>query len=166
MLITRGGFTILDYAIAAGFLAPIVFVDLKRKRIPDALVYPAILALGGWRLLSGRLPPGALLELAVGFASLGALWLASRGRIGLGDAKLSAFLAFLLGLQGWIVAVFLASLGGVTFTLVGMRLGRMTGRESLPFAPFLAAGTAAVGAATALLPGGLPVGRLWLETVK
>ncbi len=160
---STGAFEIVDGALAAAFIVPIVCFDLRQRRIPDALLIPALLALAAWRLLSGRLGPGCLPDLLVGFGVIIALRLASGGKIGLGDAKLSAFLAFLLGLQGWFVAVFLASLSGVVYALVGRRLGRMTGRESLPFAPFLAAGAAAAAAAMALFPADLPADRLWLR---
>ena len=47
--------------------------------------------------------------------------------------------------------------------LLGVLGGRLTGRESLPFAPFLAGGAAVAAAAMALFPAALPADRLWLR---
>ena len=76
----------------------------------------------------------------VGFSVFLLLWLIAKKRIGLGDAKLSALLGFLLGLWGWALAVFLASLGGVIFVLLRYASGRKAVTESIAFAPFFIAG--------------------------
>jgi prepilin signal peptidase PulO-like enzyme (type II secretory pathway) len=134
---------VLEGVIALGVLAPIFYYDIRERRIPDVLTFSGIAALLACRLAAGRFSAVDLAAGLVGFGAIGAFWLFSRGRIGLGDAKLSALLALLLGLWGWILAVFLASFTGILCCLVMMALGRMSGRESIPFAPFLILGAAA-----------------------
>ena len=81
-----------------------------------------------------------LLNGAIGFVFIFILWFFSRGKIGLGDAKLSAFMAVVLGFMGWITAIFLASLTGLIFGLVLIKIGRIDKKERIPFGPFLASG--------------------------
>ena len=138
-----GPIAILEGAIAAGFIVPILVFDLRERRIPDLLTLPAIGALLAFRLLTGRFALGDLAAGAAGFGVFALLGLASGGRLGLGDAKLSAFLGLLLGFWGWLAAVFLASLTGTLFVLGRAAAGGTSARESVPFAPFLALGAAA-----------------------
>ena len=37
----------------------------------------------------------------------------SKGKIGLGDAKLSAVMGLFLGIEGWLIAMFMASFFGL-----------------------------------------------------
>ncbi len=66
--------------------------------------------------------------------------LVSRGRLGPGDAKLSALIGFVLGLRGWLVAMLAASFAGTAVALALIAAGRLRRSDPLAFAPFLAAG--------------------------
>ena len=81
-----------------------------------------------------------MLSGAAGFLFIFVLWFFSRGKIGLGDAKLSAFMAVVLGFIGWITAIFFASLTGLIFGLILIKLGKIDKKERIPFGPFLASG--------------------------
>jgi leader peptidase (prepilin peptidase)/N-methyltransferase len=77
---------------------------------------------------------------AVGFVFIFILWIFSRGKIGLGDAKLSALIAVVLGLNGWIAAIFIASTSGLVAGLALVKMGKIEKKEPIPFGPFLALG--------------------------
>jgi prepilin signal peptidase PulO-like enzyme (type II secretory pathway) len=141
----------------AAFLIAIAVYDVRRQRIPNVAVYPALaVALvvafirpdGTWWsfLLAG-------LTAAAFFIAIGAI---SPGAMGGGDAKLAALIGLVAGWPGVLVAVFVAFAVGAAVGLLLIALGRLGRREPLPFAPALA-----VGAATAALAGRQVVGLLW-----
>jgi prepilin signal peptidase PulO-like enzyme (type II secretory pathway) len=141
----------------AAFLIGISVYDVRRHRIPNVAVYPAVLVAtavafvrpdGAWWtfLLSG-------LGAAAFFIVLGSL---SRGSMGMGDAKLAALIGLVAGWPAVLVALFVAfALGAVTGVLL-MAIGRLGRRDPLPFAPALA-----VGAATAAVAGRQLAGLIW-----
>ena len=141
----------------AAFLIGISVYDMRRHRIPNVAVYPAILVAlvvafvrpdGAWWtfVLSG-------LGAAVFFIVLGAV---SAGGMGMGDAKLAALIGLVAGWPAVVVAIFVAfALGAVAGVLL-MAVGRLGRRDPLPFAPALA-----VGAATAAVAGRQLAGLIW-----
>lgn len=141
----------------AAFLIAIAVYDVRRQRIPNVAVYPALaLALavafirpdGPWWsfLLAG-------LSAAAFFVAIGAI---SPGAMGGGDAKLAALIGSMAGWPGVLVALFVAFAVGAAVGLLLIALGRHGRRDPLPFAPALA-----VGAATAALAGRQVAGLLW-----
>jgi prepilin signal peptidase PulO-like enzyme (type II secretory pathway) len=130
----------LEPAVFVACLAPVVYVDLKQHRIPDLFLALAAALLLALRAAQRSLRVEQLAGAAVGFALFLGLWAASRGRLGFGDVKLSGLVGFLVGAQGWVVAVFLASLGGVLAILLRRLLLRVSLQERVAFAPFLIGG--------------------------
>lgn len=138
-----------DGAILVLFAAfgPLVWIDWKRKRLPDPITLPLIfagvlLAVGGDRVLDAAL--GASLGYAA-FRAFGLLWETLRGvdALGQGDAKLFAAIG---AFMGWAVlpeVAFIAALLGIA---LGAARKMLTGDEEIPFGPALAAGTLAVWA--------------------
>jgi prepilin signal peptidase PulO-like enzyme (type II secretory pathway) len=130
--------------VAAGFcavLSVLAAFDLERRIIPNRVVVPAgILVLVGDIAVepdrAAEWTIAALATLAVGVL----ISLASRGGIGMGDAKLG----FLLGAGlGWSVLAGLvyASLAlFVAAVVVLVRNGAGARKDTLPFGPFLALG--------------------------
>jgi leader peptidase (prepilin peptidase)/N-methyltransferase len=152
--VVGGGWSPWAVVALAGWAAaavPLSFIDLAVHRLPDRLTLPAavwVLAWLGVAALAGD--PGsawaraAVSGLAIGLAfALVTLILGARG-FGLGDAKLALGAGALLGWLGWtavVAGLFLAFLGSglvATGLLVTRRVSR---RDTLPFGPFLAAGT-------------------------
>ncbi|PWU22214.1 MAG: hypothetical protein C5B48_10445 [Candidatus Rokuibacteriota bacterium] len=130
--------------VAAGFCAVLVVlaaIDLERRIIPNRIVLPA-----GILVLLGNIAvePGKAREWVIAaFAALlvgVVLSLATRGGVGMGDAKL----AFLLGAGlGWSVvgAVVVASLLMFVVAIVLLaRRGMAARKDAVPFGPFLAFG--------------------------
>jgi prepilin signal peptidase PulO-like enzyme (type II secretory pathway) len=121
-------------------LATAAAIDLRSRRIPNWLTYPAICAALAVAALDGRLAP------ALAGATVGALlfilpiFLYGRKGAGGGDVKLAAFIGSVLGVSGTLAALFVAGLVATAVLAVGIASGRLTRRTPVPFGPFLAVG--------------------------
>jgi len=144
-------------AAYAAFLIAIAVYDVRRQRIPNVAVYPAItVALvvafvrpdGAWWsfLLAG-------LAAAAFFIAIGMI---THGAMGGGDIKLVGLIGLVAGWPGVFVAIFVAFAVGAAVGLLLIAIGQLGRHESLPFAPALA-----VGAATSALAGRQLAGLLW-----
>jgi len=106
-------------------MAVLAFIDWDHQILPDVITLPGIL-IG----IAGSLLPGAFISwreagLAAGFGYIAFLLVAEgyarlRGTEGLGqgDWKLAAMMGSFLGIQRLMLAVFLASLSGMTYGLI------------------------------------------------
>ncbi|WP_232306726.1 prepilin peptidase [Thermobifida cellulosilytica] len=129
-------------------------VDLRVRRLPDALVrpaYPVALALLGGTALTVPHGRSAFLGALVGMACLWAfywlLWFVYPAGMGWGDVKLSGLVGLYLGWAGPGPAVsgaFAAFLASSCVGLVLVLLGRAGRRTELPFGPFMVGGALAV----------------------
>ncbi|KPJ84652.1 MAG: hypothetical protein AMS17_15950 [Spirochaetes bacterium DG_61] len=131
----------IDFLLLLIFLIPIVIFDIKEKRIPDLFVLPGIGIFLIKRLIEREIPVYmVLINGVVGFAFIFLLFVFSKGKIGLGDAKLSALISLALGVKLWMIAIFIASFTGVLFALILIAFRKMKWKTRLPFAPFLSFG--------------------------
>ncbi|HEB11965.1 MAG TPA: prepilin peptidase [Spirochaetales bacterium] len=137
---TDSKINIVEGLISIPFLASILYYDIKEKKIPDLFTYSGMLVILIVRLLQGYFSPWYLIDAFVGFSLIWLFFIFSKGRIGLGDAKLSAFISIIVGVWAWALAIFFASFSGLLFILVMIKLQKMTTKESIPFAPFLVLG--------------------------
>jgi leader peptidase (prepilin peptidase)/N-methyltransferase len=108
------------------FAVPITIYDLREFRVPDVLSLGGILAFVllrvlGWTYFIRK---------------------ATRGKLGLGDAKFSALIAVAAGTRGWLVAVLVASLAGLLCAAIMIGALKASGKTRIAFAPFLALGGA------------------------
>jgi leader peptidase (prepilin peptidase)/N-methyltransferase len=145
-----GWFEMVAFLVLTSVSIALALIDLDTRRLPNAIVLPALLAgivlLGAAALLRGDL--AALAGAAIGGAALFALYLllalVSAGRgMGMGDVKLAAVLGLYLGFLGWgnlLVGAFAAFLFGGLFGLALM-LARRAGRKTaIPFGPWMILG--------------------------
>jgi leader peptidase (prepilin peptidase) / N-methyltransferase len=131
---------VLLLAVAIGVL--LAAIDIRCLRLPDPLVAALAVVIVVPLTLSGE---AGRAFLAAGLVGLGYLLVAllPGGGLGLGDVKLAAVLAFVLGFIGWpavVVGVIAPHLinGPIALALlVRRRAGR---RSALPFGPALLAG--------------------------
>lgn len=133
-------------------LTAICFIDLKHRLIPNSLVaagviYAVVLELPALLnlifpvhplLLTGLEPLDALLGFLTGGGLLLAVYFLSRGGMGAGDVKLVAMIGLFTGLRGVAIVLFLSFLFGALTGLTLMALKKLTRKDALPFAPFLA----------------------------
>jgi leader peptidase (prepilin peptidase)/N-methyltransferase len=125
------------------FAVPITIFDLKEFRIPDALTIGGILLFFVIRLLA-REEPFLLLCIEC-FTGFGFFWLVrflTKGRLGLGDAKYSAFIAVSAGLYPWFAALFIACAAGLAAAAIPIVFFKADRGMRIPFAPFLSIGGA------------------------
>jgi len=133
-------------------LAVIAYSDFRDRRIPNCIIYPAILvALGAmfhfpdW----GRFPGwgSALLGGAIAALFFGIIPIRIYGpeRHGVGDVKLAFFIGLIFGLSMTLFwALFAGASSAALVGLVGISLGKMTLKSPLPFGSFLALGAIAL----------------------
>lgn len=122
---------------------PVTIIDVREYRIPDFLTFGGIAAFILLKLLWNEQPAWTLVsEGAVGFGVFGLIWWITRGQIGLGDAKYSAFIAVAAGFSTWFAALFIASVVGVVTAAVLIVLFKADRTTRIPFAPFLTVGAA------------------------
>lgn len=128
-------------AVFSGVLVVIAAIDLERRIIPNRIVLPAgVVVLAGNALVGTSSAWEYVISAGVALAVASVISLASRGGLGMGDAKL----CFLLGAGlGWNVvgALLLASIGAFLAAItILVRRGTGARKETFPFGPFLALG--------------------------
>ena len=77
---------------------------------------------------------------AAGFALMAAILIASRGKMGFGDAMLAMGIGAFMGLKMTILALYLGFLAGGITVLPLLIAKKVTRKTAVPFAPFLFAG--------------------------
>ncbi|MDQ2662260.1 MAG: A24 family peptidase [Actinomycetota bacterium] len=127
----------------------LTLVDLAEKRLPNAVVFPALAAVA-LLLVPATLASGTwwpLLRALAGAAGMFAVYfvlaLVSPSSMGMGDVKLSLVIGLLLGwfgLNAWLVGLLAAFVVGGVIAIVALALRRVTLRGSIPFGPSMLAG--------------------------
>jgi leader peptidase (prepilin peptidase)/N-methyltransferase len=128
-------------AFMAVVLVTLSATDLERRIIPNRVVLPAtvVVLIGSLAVAPTHTQNHVLAALAAGLAFV-IPSLISRSAVGMGDAKLAAFLGAGLG-WGAFGAIALAFFSVFPFALAALVRGGLSARKStLPFGPFLAFG--------------------------
>ncbi|MGR0320934.1 prepilin peptidase [Agromyces sp. ZXT2-3] len=135
-------------ALAAAGVA-LSIVDLTEKRLPNAMVFPTLLAVGVLLVPASALT-GEWLRLAwaaVGSAGMFLFYfvlaLISPKAMGMGDVKFALPLGLALGWFGWfmwVAGLFGAFLVGGVVAIAALALRRVTLKGSVPFGPSMVAG--------------------------
>lgn len=130
-----------------GLLVAISVIDIRTYRIPNVLVYPAVLISASFIVL-GDLAGGHLhaLRALVGFLAYGVglliVALISPRGMGMGDVKLAGLIGLVLGSIG-LGLVGVAAGAGILFGGVGAVVALVFGgnrKTRVPYGPFMAAG--------------------------
>jgi leader peptidase (prepilin peptidase)/N-methyltransferase len=130
-----------------GLLLALSVIDARTKKLPNRLVYPALLLSVGY-LLVARLVGAEvdLLRSALGFLALGGglllVAIVAPAGMGMGDVKLAALIGLVLGSRGLAPVAVAAGVGillGGLAAIVALVAGASR-KQALPFGPFLAAG--------------------------
>jgi Flp pilus assembly protein protease CpaA len=102
----------------AAFLIGISVYDMRRHRIPNVAVYPAVLVALGFAFVRPDGPWWTFLLSGLGAAAFFiVLGTVSAGGMGMGDAKLAALIGLVAGWPAVLVAIFVAfALGAIAAT--------------------------------------------------
>ena len=139
------------YCVLFSFFVVLFFTDLEYGILPDKIVFPATIAALAWRTAPLVFSSKSLI-LNTSYWMLPAFGLAfffllliiiTRGRgMGFGDVKLGFLIGLVLGWPQTLVAAVLAFLFGGLVSVILLIGGRKHFGETVPFGPFLIAGTA------------------------
>lgn len=139
----------LIYMIFFGALIASSFIDLELRIIPNSLTLGAWAVTLIFALFQARgfplsfemaLVSGISFYLLFWFVSRFYYWLTGEEGLGGGDVKFVGFIGSVVGLQGSIVVLLVASFVGAAAALLMMLLYRKTKKYPIPFGPFLALG--------------------------
>ncbi|SEK33307.1 prepilin peptidase [Streptacidiphilus jiangxiensis] len=150
-LVVREGFSLLmpAHAAFAVLAAALTALDLRLRRLPDALTLPALPVLLALLALPGD--GSALLRALLAALVLIAAYyvLAFFGGAGFGDVKAAGAVGLVLGFTGWhavLAGTLYASLLAAVLAVVLLASRKASRRTQIPFGPFMT-----VGALLALL---------------
>lgn len=144
-----GPLKILRYCLLVGALVPIGYKDHKEKIIPnrwllglvgirtvlfvaESVCYPSFIGENVKFILGGAAAGGLLL-----FAA----YVISRHGIGAGDIKLFAVIGMYIGSQRTYIVILTSLLIAACYSAVKMLRKRLTTKDEIAFAPFIAIGT-------------------------
>lgn len=131
----------------AGLMVAISVIDVHTRRIPNRLVYPA-LVIAAAVIIAGDLAGGGLdaLDAGIGLFAYGfgllIIALISPKGMGMGDVKLAGLIGLVLGSIG-LGAVAVAAGMGILLGGVGAIVALLAGagrKSAIPFGPYLASG--------------------------
>jgi leader peptidase (prepilin peptidase)/N-methyltransferase len=139
--------TFARHAMLLLLLIPITFIDLQHRLILNKITYPGML-IGlllsllespqqFWQPVTGLVAGGGAL-LLIGWAGQKVFKQESMGG---GDVKLAAMIGAYLGAPRTLAVLFLAFVIAAVISLVGMALGKLHRRSTIPFGPFIALAT-------------------------
>lgn len=128
-------------AVLCPTLVLLAAIDARHKLLPNAIILPAVLAVG---LILAAYAPGSFLSHLAWGAGLAGFFLLfgilSRGGIGMGDVKLGFLLGLALGPQT-LAAALIGCAGLLVAALYVLATRGLSARkDALPFGPFLALG--------------------------
>lgn len=130
-------------------LVALSLIDLEHKILPNAIVYPSVVAAIPLLAAIAALGPGldawvrALLGGAAGAGGFLVVALISPAGMGMGDVKLAGLIGLFLTYLGWgrlVVAFFAAFAVGAVVGIGLMVVGRAGRKTAIPFGPFMALG--------------------------
>ena len=136
-------------------LLAISLIDLKHRIVPNRIVAAGLIAalifylpklLSYWLQIPSILlviqdPLDGLLGMLLGSGIMLVIFLVSKGGMGAGDIKLMAMIGLYVGLRGTAVVLFLGFIFGALVGITFMALRKLTRKDALPFAPYLALAT-------------------------
>jgi leader peptidase (prepilin peptidase) / N-methyltransferase len=137
------------YLYLAAIAVVLSIVDLAEKRLPNRVVYPALVVVPALLAIAAALTGSWLSLLGAVFGAVGlfvfyfVLALVSPAGIGMGDVKLAAVLGFALGYLGWtplLVGSMAGFIVGGLVSVIALATRRVTLRSSIPFGPSMLAG--------------------------
>lgn len=124
-----------------GFLVVLSLIDLKSRRVPNYLVYPAIVIT---LLFKGLVSPQALAEAGVGGGMAFLIFYLTAwmrpGDLGGGDIKLATLIGIGFGFPRMVWALLVGAVVGGAVAVSLLLIWRRSAKSRIPYAPFLCLG--------------------------
>jgi len=140
------GFETLIYYLFMAALLAVTFIDIDHRIIPDVITLPGIpIGFAASFALPAITTKDSLLGILIGGGSLFLVaWLytllTKKEGMGGGDIKLLAMMGAIVGWQGVLFTIFVASLVGTLAGFAVMLKSRKGMKLAVPFGPFLSIG--------------------------
>ena len=143
-----GGTKIVRYLVLFCALLLCSYTDVKNRIIPNTVLLWLLLARTGLLVIEIAIAPDlwkvVVIRMVLGCAtSFVVLWiaaLASKGGIGMGDVKLMAVIGYYVGFENILSCITAPMVLFCVFGLAMVAMKKAKLKDSLPFAPFVAAG--------------------------
>lgn len=141
---------LVPYLVLGAALVALSAIDLRVYRLPREISYTALAlsfaAMVGIAAVESDWQPvrTGVIGAGVALATLGLVYVASRGEMGSGDVRLSPLLGLHLGYLGIPmvpIGLFTGFLSGAIVGVAGLLAGRVGRKSGIPFGPHLALGT-------------------------
>ncbi len=134
----RPGWQLIIATFHASALALITVTDLEERKVPDAVVFPAMAI----TIIAGALQNVQSLSrmLLGGGVGLGIFLVLTLFHMGLGDVVLAAYIGLIAGYPRVLACLFLGVVAGGFAAAVLLLSGKLTRRSYMPYAPYLALG--------------------------
>lgn len=131
--------TLLFSIFIVSCLIVIFFADLQSGIIPDKIVYPAIVVIALFQLITQFLLFPLYMYSAIGAGGFFLLlFLLTKGKgMGFGDVKFAVLMGLVLGFPGIVYSLYIAFLTGATLSLILILWKQKTLKSTIPFGPFL-----------------------------
>lgn len=150
-----GGWELIVVCMYVAVLLACTVTDLLARRLPNALLYPAIVLAFGVGMAA---PDAGRLDVLGGGALSGGVFLAMAllPQGGLGDAKLGLFTGLALGFELAVPAIFVTALAGGAVSVTILVLTRLRAwHQPVPYGQYIA-----LGAAVVMVFGGTAFARI------
>ncbi|MDC7224656.1 MAG: A24 family peptidase [Spirochaetales bacterium] len=126
------------------FLIVASYIDLKTYRISNLITlggFIVLITLKGFYIKT--FPGSFLISSLAAFSVMLIFFFISKGKLGMGDVKLSLITGGVLGLYYWFISLFLASLTALLILGTLIFLKKWAKEKPFPFGPFLSFGALA-----------------------
>lgn len=133
----------LGAVAALAVLSLIALLDLRYRRIPNSVVYPAIIGAGLLHLVWHPIPLASiLLGAGLAFFIFFLTMLLRPGDLGAGDVKLAILVGMLLGFPHVLWALFVGGMVGALVAVYYLVARQATHKMQIAYGPFLCLGAA------------------------
>lgn len=116
-------------------------IDIKTQKIPNIITISSFLLffLLYW-INDAKFPTNFIIQALITFIIMLILCIISKGKLGMGDVKLTLTIGGVLGIYYWFISIFIAAFSALFFIVIALILKKIDKKAPIPFAPFLSAG--------------------------
>lgn len=118
----------------------LVYFDIKHKRVPNTINIALFLIVLIYKIIFNENLLSSLLSGSAAFITFLLIHIISRGKMGMGDCKYTAIIAFNFGYLFWLQSIIYCSLFAIIISLTLLIFKKIDRTTPIPFVPFIVAG--------------------------